>query len=83
MCVCVCCVCVCVCVRVCVHVHVVCVNKGFSLDITPTSLLHRSVSGGWGVRALLMATSDRPPPLLVILQRWKSHRQLFRPDWGS
>ena len=30
-----------------------------------------------------MATSDRPPPLLVILQRWKSHRQLFRPDWGS
>ena len=30
-----------------------------------------------------MATSDRPPPLLVILQRWKSHRQLFHADWDS
>ena len=28
-----------------------------------------------------MTTSDRLPP--VIQQRWKSHRQLFRPDWGS
>ena len=24
-----------------------------------------------------MATSDRPPPLLVILQRWKSHNSCF------
>ena len=30
-----------------------------------------------------MAASDLPSPLLVILQRWKSHRQLFCPDWGS
>ena len=30
-----------------------------------------------------MATSDRPPPLLVILQKRKSYRQLVRPDWGS
>ena len=55
-------------------------NKGSSLDITPTSLLHRSVSGGWGAGALLMTTSDCPPPL-AVLQRWKSHRQLFCPDW--
>ena len=49
---------------------------GKSLDITPASLPHQhGVTGGWGAGAILMATSDHLPPL-VILQRWKSHRQL-------
>ena len=32
-----------------------------------------------GTKPYWVATSDRLPP--VIQQRWKSHRQLFCPDW--
>ena len=48
----------------------------------PTNYTSIGVSvGGGGTKHNWVATSDRLPP--VIQQRWKSHRQLFCPDWGS
>ena len=37
--------------------------------------------GEGGHKALLTDNQWLPPP--SHQQRWKSHRQLFRPDWGS
>ena len=46
----------------------------------PSTAVVVSQEAGGG--ALLMTTNHRLP-LLVILQKWKSHRQLFCPGWGS